>query len=234
MTKFTKFSACTMCIAPTGDEGINTMRLRFKVTCETCKTVVHGNTTGPLERIKSHLLGMLPGLPDTEEKDAREAKEAAAKEKLRRDSIRCTCAVSLWSATHLPRCPRGEFQRFYPSWDDVPDDVLTDEMYKDRHGKLPPRCTKDNTRIYDAKGGECGVCNLQESLKDVAYRKCSAPSFPGICGSPQFKTTSGFVCVDGHGEAPYELATMGRLQLKRLEREFWDNARSNMIFGGEG
>jgi hypothetical protein len=60
---YDSFSPCTMKIAPTGGDGINSGRPRFKVECETCETVIHPATTGPLIRMKAHLEGYDPGEP---------------------------------------------------------------------------------------------------------------------------------------------------------------------------
>lgn len=74
----------------------------------------------------------------------------------------CTCHVSLWQSVCLPGCPRGtKTGKMYPTWDDVPDDVLTDERYEARHGRLPPVCGGCNRRVYDADQGKCPLCAIK-------------------------------------------------------------------------
>lgn len=76
----------------------------------------------------------------------------------------CTCAVRMWSATHLPDCPRGLAQgNRYASWDDVPNDTLTEERYTARNGHPPPRCPTCRWMIYERDPDRC-LCTIRPDL----------------------------------------------------------------------
>ncbi len=83
----------------------------------------------------------------------------------------CTCAVSLWKSTHLPGCPHGlRTGKMYPTWADVPDDVLVPKLYEERHGRLPPVCPVCSSRIYDNDKGECGLCATKARISALKAR----------------------------------------------------------------
>jgi hypothetical protein len=77
----------------------------------------------------------------------------------------CTCAVRVWSGIHLPDCPRGRATGpQYRAWEDVPNDVLTEDRYAVRHGHPPPICPGCEARgysnwLYESQG-PCGLCKL--------------------------------------------------------------------------
>jgi len=74
----------------------------------------------------------------------------------------CTCRVSLATGICLPGCPRGvRTGNMYGTWEDVPDDVLTRELYETRHGRSPPGCPECSSRIYDIDKGVCSLCALR-------------------------------------------------------------------------
>lgn len=41
-------------VSPTEDDGVNTGRTRFSVSCQTCNELLHHKTTGPSSRIREH------------------------------------------------------------------------------------------------------------------------------------------------------------------------------------
>lgn len=83
----------------------------------------------------------------------------------------CTCAVALWSCIDLPGCPRGlRTGKMYPTWADVPDDVLVPKLYEERHGRLPPVCPVCSSRIYDKDQGECGLCATKARISALKAR----------------------------------------------------------------
>jgi len=49
-------------VHPTGDEGCDTGRHRYKVQCLECTKILHENTTGPSTRILAHMREAHPGV----------------------------------------------------------------------------------------------------------------------------------------------------------------------------
>jgi hypothetical protein len=78
---------------------------------------------------------------------------------------KCTCVVALWSATHLPGCPKA--LAGYPAYAteaDVPNDVLTEEKYLARNGTKPPLCPECSHQMYDAYKGSCDHCKIKARI----------------------------------------------------------------------
>jgi hypothetical protein len=46
-----------MILTPTDLHGVDSGRRRWRVVCETCKTLVHEATTGPEARVREHIIG---------------------------------------------------------------------------------------------------------------------------------------------------------------------------------
>jgi ADP-ribose pyrophosphatase YjhB (NUDIX family) len=133
---------------------------------------------------------------------------------------KCTCSVGLANGTCLPDCPRGKHTgKRYPTWEDVPDDVLSEEKYVERHGIPVPKCEGGcGHRRWDCDKGICPFCKMRKEHQEerdhplaVKAAQGRPPNFEELDGEAQYMIDKRLGILDWLA-TPEEFETYKRLR----------------------